>query len=176
MQRRFQPKIGIAKWGMIASLFACSVGLFSCSRLPNVQGNGEDFLQGLWKQDSLAHADKLMSYTRHEVKFTCDSFYLDMTTFSKVNYYEEACFNKGVWKEFAKGVYAVKNDTLVLHGHFTKANYKQKISGCYRSGQYKDYFKIIHKEKEKLILERLSDHNEYSLSLITPIQCEPKPL
>ncbi|PTS95514.1 fumarate hydratase, partial [Pedobacter sp. HMWF019] len=82
--------------------------MVSCRRLPNVQGKGEAFLQGVWNQDSIVNSAQLLNYTQHKFKFTCDSFYVDMVTYSKVNYYSDSCFNGGVWKEYAKGVYAVR--------------------------------------------------------------------
>lgn len=150
--------------------------VFSCSRLPNVQGKGETFLQGIWDQDSIANKEKLQSYTQHQFKFTCDSFYVDFTTHSKVNYYEADCFNNGVWKEHAKGVYQVRNDTLILVGDFTKENYKQKISGCYRNGRYMSNFKVKSWNAEQLELENLSDQTAIKLKLKEKITCVPKAL
>jgi len=150
--------------------------LLACSRRPNVQGPGEALLQGRWNQDTVAHAGQLLRYTQHQFTFSCDSFYVDLTTHSKVNYYEEACFNKGLWKEYAKGTYAVRNDTLFLIGTFTKANYKQKVSGCYRNGQYLFNFKIKETSASRLVLENLNDHSECVLNLKERIICTPKPL
>lgn len=148
----------------------------ACSRLPNVQGKGEALLQGEWNQDSIANADQLLNYTQHHFKITCDSFYVDLTTYSKVNYYEDSCFNKGVWKEHAKGTYVVKGDTLILTGTFTKANYKQKVSGCYRNGRYLSNFKIKSSNSANLVLESLNDHKECTLVLKEKITCVPKEL
>jgi hypothetical protein len=150
--------------------------LSACTRLPNVQGNGEAVLQGVWNQDSVANADQLLNYTQHKYKFSCDSFYVDLTTHSKVNYYEEACFNKGVWKEYAKGTYSVSGDTLFLKGTFTKANYKQKVSGCYRNGRYISNFMIKSVSSGKLTLESLNDQKECILILKEKITCVPKEL
>lgn len=150
--------------------------LSACTPLPNVQGNGEAMLQGIWNQDSIANAGQLLNYTQHKFKFSCDSFYVDLTTYSKVNYYEESCFNKGVWKEYAKGTYIVKGDTLFLKGTFTKANYKQKVSGCYRNGQYLNNFKIKSAGTTNLVLEGLNDQKECSLVLKEKINCVPKQL
>ncbi|MEJ5993617.1 fumarate hydratase [Pedobacter sp. Du54] len=150
--------------------------LSACTRLPNVQGNGEAVLQGIWNQDSVANSEQLLNYTQHKFKFSCDSFYVDLTTHSKVNYYEEACFNKGVWKEYAKGTYKVSGDTLFLTGTFTKANYKQKVSGCYRSGRYISNFKIRAMSSGKLTIESLNDQKECILILKEKINCVPKEL
>ena len=153
-------------------LFTC----ISCTRLPNVQGEGELFLQGVWSQDSISNSDQLLNYTKHDFKITCDSFYVDLTTYSKVNYYEDSCFNNGVWKEHAKGTYKVKGDTLFLEGNFTKPNYKQKISGCYRNGRYRPSFKIKSSEAKSLVLESLNDQRECALVLKEKVVCVPQEL
>ena len=153
-------------------LFLCA----SCTRLPNVQGKGEALLQGVWNQDSIADADQLLNYTQHRFKISCDSFYVDLTTYSKVNYYEDSCFNKGIWKEHAKGTYVVKGDTLILTGTFTKANYKQKVTGCYRNGRYLSNFIIRSSGADRLVLESLNDHKECALVLKEKITCVPKEL
>lgn len=160
----------------LLSTFLLFFSLTACRRLPNVQGKGEVFLQGIWNQDSIANANELLSYTQHRFKITCDSFYVDLTTFSKVNYYEESCFNKGVWKEYAKGTYVVKGDTLMLDGTFTKSNYKQKVSGCYRNGRYLTNFKIKKSSSKKLELENLNNQTECLLALKQQITCVPKAL
>lgn len=156
-------------------LFTLPVFL-ACERRPNVQGNGEVFLQGVWNQDSIPNSEKLMTYTSHQIKFTCDSFYVDMTTHSKVNYYEDPCYNNGVWKEYAKGVYEVRKDSLFLEGTYTKANYKQKVSGCYTVGIYRKSFLIKPAEKRQLYLQNLSDQRDVHLVLKQEIVCVPKEL
>ncbi|MDR6785956.1 hypothetical protein ABIE26_004575 [Pedobacter africanus] len=148
----------------------------SCRRLPDVQGKGEAFLQGVWNQDSIANADKLLNYTLHKFRFTCDSFYVDLTTHSKVNYYSDSCFNGGVWKEYAKGVYEVRADSLFLVGTYTKANYKQKISGCYQIGRYIQTFYIKAAGQDQLKLESTSNQRECTLVLKERIICRPKEL
>lgn len=148
----------------------------SCKRLPDVQGKGEAFLQGVWNQDSISNADKLLNYTQHKFKFTCDSFYVDLTTYSKVNYHADSCFNGGVWKEYAKGVYEVRGDSLFLEGTYTKANYKQKVSGCYQIGRYLQAFYIKSSEPGKLNLVSLGNQRACDLVLKESIICTPKAL
>nr|WP_233166953.1 fumarate hydratase [Pedobacter sp. ASV2] len=148
----------------------------SCSFSPNIQGKGEVFMQGVWNEDSVAFSNKLTNYTQHHFKFTCDSFYVDLTTHSKVNFYEDSCYNNGVWKEYAKGVYAVRGDTLFLGGTFTHANYKQKISGCYRIGRYDKNFLIKKSSANTLLLQSLSDQRETTLTLKEKITCVQKEL
>jgi hypothetical protein len=156
-------------------LFACGLAI-GCARLPDVQGKGIEFLQGIWVQDSVVNAGKLLSYTKYKFKFTCDSFYVDLVTHSKVNYYEESCFNNGIWKEYAKGTYKVNNDTLLLLGTYTKPNYKQKISGCYTIGEFIKSFRILSKDKEMLVLESTENQSEIRLKLKQKIRCVPQPL
>ena len=164
---------------MIKNLFFFLLIIFAttaCRRLPNVQGKGEAFLQGVWSQDSIANAETLMNYTQHKFKITCDSFYVDLTTHSKVNYYEDPCFNQGVWKEYAKGVYTVRGDSLFMEGDFTKANYKQKVSGCYRTGRYVKSFLVKSISPDAIHLESVSDQSDINLVLKERIICEQKPL
>ncbi|WP_240755298.1 fumarate hydratase [Pedobacter sp. SYP-B3415] len=168
-----------AQWLQVNIVMAGMLCLFllgSCVRQENIQGPGDSRMQGIWNQDSIPYREQLNSFTEHRLKFTCDSFYVDLTTHSKVNYYEEACFNKGVWQEYAKGNYAVRGDTLFLAGTFTKSNYKQKVSGCYRTGRYMENFLIKKATSTLLVLESLSDHRESSLALKQKITCVPKPL
>lgn len=148
----------------------------SCSRLPNVQGKGEIFMQGIWDQEPRADISNRLNFTQHHLKITCDSFYLDLTTFAKVNYYADSCFNQGIWKEYAKGTYRVSKDTVLLNGTFTKANYKQKVSGCYRIGRYMGRFKIVEQSEGKLKLESLDDQQEINLTLKQKLICIPKEL
>jgi hypothetical protein len=148
----------------------------SCQRLPNVQGLGAAELQGVWNQDSTPNADKLLNYTEHRFKFSCDSFYVDLTTHSKVNYYEDSCFNNGVWKEYAKGVYALRNDSLFLEGTYTKANYKQKVSGCYHTGRYIKSFLVKAASDSSITLLSLANQRTHTLILKGKMACIPKHL
>ncbi len=153
----------------------CTI-LTSCRRLPDIQGKGDASLQGLWKQDSVDNSTPLLSYTRYEFKFTCDSFYVDLTTHSKVNYYEDSCFNKGIWREYAKGVYQITSDTIFLLGTYTKANYKQKISGCYNIGQYIKKFKLLSRDSTRLVMESTENQRAFELVLKQKITCVQQPL
>lgn len=160
----------------LSALCFSLLALMACTRLPNVQGRGEPFFQGVWDQDSIANSSQLLNYTKHHFKITCDSFYVELTTFSKANYYADSCFNNGIWKEYAKGTYMVKGDTLMLNGTFTKANYKQKITGCYRIGRYINNFKIKDSTANHLRLENFNDQREIRLVLKEKISCVPKEL
>lgn len=163
-------------WRLLFPVLFVLCVVFSCRRLPNVQGEGSPTLQGIWNQDSVVNADKLLNYTQHKFKFTCDSFYVDFVTHSKVNYYADSCFNNGVWQEYAKGTYQVKSDSIFLTGTFTKSNYKQKISGCYQIGQYIKTFKIKSADTSRLILEGTDNQREIDLKLQEKIICTPQSL
>ena len=155
-------------------LLAFSFLLFGCSFNPNMQGEGEPLLQGVWEQDSVQYQDKLLEFTQHKFTFTCDSFYATLVTRSKVNQYPDSCFNGGTWSEYAKGTYVFRNDTLYILGTFTHANFKQKLSGCYRIGQYKPVFLLKEHKADKMILQ--DQHINLTLNLKQKITCDPKPL
>jgi hypothetical protein len=157
------------------SLFLICV-FTACRRLPDVQGKGEAFLQGIWNQDNIDQADQLLNYTQHKFRFTCDSFYVDLTTHSKVNYYADSCFNNGVWKEYAKGVYLVRGDSLFLEGDYTKPNYKQKVSGCYHTGRYITSFYVKSIKPDAIQLVGVNDQRDCNLVLKEKIVCTPKEL
>ena len=150
--------------------------LSACKFNPNYQGRGADFIQGIWEEEPVAYQDSLIQYTRHKFRFTCDSVYITLETTSKANYYPDSCFNNGRWKEYAKGNYVVSNDTLYILSTFTHSNFKQKLSGCYRIGQYLPTFVIKKKERNKLELHGLLQHIPVTLQLKQKTTCIPKPL
>jgi len=153
-----------------ASLFS------SCKFNPNLQGKGADFLQGEWREDSVLYRNELLQYTTHHFKFTCDSFYVTLNTTAETNYYPDSCFNGGEWTEYAKGLYAVRGDSVIISGTFTKSNFKQKISGCYRIGQYLETFIIKDRSAELISLESLNQHRPVQLSLKRRLTCIQKPI
>lgn len=156
--------------------FILFFSIVACKFNPNLQGEGTNYLQGIWKQDSVLYKDKLLAYTLHSFKFTCDSFYLTLNTHAKVNNYADSCFNKGEWNEYVKGTYLVRADTLYLNGTYTKSNFKQKISGCYRVGQYLTAFVLKKQHTDSLMLRDVSQHLPFILRLEQKIDCVPKPL
>jgi len=161
---------------ILGSCFLFLICITGCTRLPDIQGRGSEAFQGVWSQDSVENESKLLTYTKHDFRITCDSFYVNLVTHSKANYYSDSCFNNGIWKEYAKGVYAVRNDSLFLLGTYTKENYKQKISGCYQIGQYIKSFKILKMEKQKIVMESSDNQRIINLFLKERITCVPKPL
>ena len=157
-------------------LILCIATLYSCKFNPNLQGKGRDDLQGIWEEGAVAYQDERLQYSRHRFQFSCDSVYVTVKTFAKVNTYPDSCYNNGSWTEYAKGVYETKEDTLLIRATFTKPNFKQKISGCYRIGQYLPAFVIKKSSGDTLNLEGLQDHLPLILNLKERTVCIQKPL
>ncbi len=146
----------------------------SCRFNPDIQYEGADYLQGVWRQDSIPMQDALLQYTLHELKFTCDSIYATMHVTSKAKNIADSCYNEGQWTEYAKGIYVVRGDSLLVDGLYTKADWRQKISGCYRIGQYLPRFKIVRYTADSLILENRYDQRPLLLRKTADITCVPK--
>lgn len=162
---------------LILYFLALIIWAFSgCKFNPNLQGTGTDFVQGVWEEGSVVYQDKLLEYTKHQFTFTCDSFYAVLNTVSKVNHYEDSCYNNGNWNEYAKGVYKVSNDTLFVYSTFTRSDFKQKLSGCYRIGQYLPIFIVKKHTADSLYLQGLQQHLPVKLRLKQKTTCVPKPL
>lgn len=152
-------------------LTICTFTLVSCKFNPNIQGRGEGDLQGVWEEGSVAYQDERLQYSKHEFRFSCDSVYVLIKTFAKVNTYPDSCFNNGIWTEYAKGVYENKKDTLLITATFTKPDFKHKISGCYRIGQYTPAFLIRKTTSDTLSLESLQDNLPLNLILKQRTRC-----
>ncbi|MFM6976450.1 MAG: fumarate hydratase [Sphingobacteriaceae bacterium] len=150
--------------------------LGACKFNPNEQGKGVALVQGEWEEEPVTYRDSLLQYTRHDIKFSCDSFYVTLKTKTQTNTYPDSCFNQGEWTEYARGIYQQGHDTLYLSGTFTKANWKQKISGCYRIGQYLEALIIEKNVGDTLYIKSLSQHVPVKLVLKKRIVCQPKPL
>jgi hypothetical protein len=153
-----------------------SVLFMACRFNPNYQGKGSNRVQGLWEEVPPAYKNELLQYTHHQFRFTCDSFYVKLNTTAKNNVYADSCFNNGNWEEYARGIYESRNDTLYLSGTFTKANGKQKISGCYRIGQYLNTLIIDKAKGDTLTLKSLTQQNPIALKRTQSWECTPKPL
>lgn len=155
-----------------------SVLLFiaACRFNPNLQGEGTEYIQGVWHEAGMPYQKNLLQHTIHDFKFTCDSFYVTLKTIARANIYPDSCYNNGLWLEYAKGIYVIRNDTLILKGVYTKSNFKQKISGCYRTGTYNPAFKINDKYNNTIALQNLQNHTSLILKLKHKTSCIPQPL
>ncbi len=136
---------------IIATLLLCG-----CSFNQTKYSAGEDFLQGKRSEDSVLNKAQLVSYQQYQFSFNCDSFYLKVETFSKVNLQGGPCFDKKHWNEFAKGYYHLVKDTLKFEGNFVNEDYKYKAEGsCYRTGKYLEEFIINNDNKDIITLKSL---------------------
>lgn len=155
--------------------FSCSVAFFcSCKFNPNIQGEGEDYLQGVWTEDMFDLKQQMLKYTRHEFMFTCDSVYIKLDTHSKVRNVIDSCYNDGNWQEYAKGLYVVRGDSLYIEADYTFENGKQKLSGCHGSGQYLASFKLASYNADSLVLQYPYNQMIIKLKKEKEITCVPK--
>jgi hypothetical protein len=154
------------------------LSLFSaCSPNPNMQGPGADYLQGEWQQQLTPVQQELITHSLYHIKFTCDSFFIQQQTISKVNYGADTCMNKGRWTEYMRGVYEQKQDTLHLKGVFCNKDFSLKTeAGCFRYGVYQEYFKVNQKTDTTLSFTGTSDVVPIQLRLVKRLTCHVKPL
>lgn len=155
-------------------VLACFGVVSGCEFHSEYQYEGAEYLQGVWVQDSVAFQDELIQYTLHELKFTCDSIYAQLHTHSKARNVLDSCYNDGSWTEYAKGVYVVRGDSLLVDGLYTRADGKQKISGCHRAGQYIPRFRIVAYTADSLVLQDRYEPQPIVLRKTQSITCVPK--
>ena len=167
----YKPNKATCRLLIAGMFFLCMSG---CRFHPDIQHPGADYLQGVWVQDSIPMQDALLHYSLHELKFTCDSIYTTMQVISKVRNIADSCYNGGQWTEYAKGIYVVRGDSLIVDGLYTKPDWRQKISGCYRIGQYLPRFKIVRYTADSLVLENRYDQRPILLRKTADITCVPK--
>lgn len=154
----------------------CLLFCSACKFNPNIQGEGTPYLQGVWTQDTVLHQDQLLTYSLYRFKFTCDSVYITLKTFSKAKTVVDSCYGDGQWEEYARGVYLVRNDSLLIESTFTHSNWRQKLSGCHRIGQFLPRFKLAKYTDDSLYLESQYYQMPVNLRKMEDITCVPKPL
>ena len=148
-----------------------------CHLNPNMQTPGESYLQGEWQQDSVPAQKLLVSYSLYHLKFSCDSFFMTIKSFSKVNTGPDTCMNSGHWAEYTKGTYNQKHDTLRLKGQFCNANMTIKDDkGCFRSGDYEESFKVNKKTDSTIQFSSISNVIPVDVRLVKRTTCHLKPL
>jgi hypothetical protein len=174
MQRPFPFRLlTFASIGFLLYAFSLS----SCSRNASFQGKGEASLQGEWRQDSVPVEKKLTEYSLYDLKFSCDSFFIRINTFSKVNNGADTCTRSGHWTEYVKGTYEQKRDTLHVRGNFCNADYSIKEEGgCFRAGIYEENFILKKKGDSVLEFAGASSLIPIEAHLIKHTTCTPKPL
>jgi len=168
---------GSSRFLLCAFTFLLSAFTFtSCSFNANLQGKGEAYLQGEWRQDSVPMQKKLTEYSLYNISFSCDSFYMQINSFSKVNNGDSKCTASGHWTEYVKGGYQQHGDTLHMRGQFCNANYSLKDEGgCFRSGIYEETF-TVKKNNDSLISLTGSSVISIDLHLKRRTACTQKPL
>ena len=149
----------------------------SCSMNPDTQKPGVKELQGEWQQDSVPMQKQLLTYSLYHFRFSCDSFFVSIKTFSKVNYGADSCMKSGQWTEYTRGNYGQRHDTLFLKGQFCNPDYTIKDNtGCFRSGNYEEVFKINKLTDSALQLSSTTGVIPVSARLIKHTTCQVKPL
>lgn len=156
----------------ILPLIMVLVFLVACKFNKLEESNGSAFLQGKWLEDPLENEAQLVSYQRFNYTFTCDSFYVIIDNFSKADLQGGPCYEKGTWKEYAKGYYKIVDDTLKFDGNFVDQEFKYKTQGsCYRSGKFSDSFLIDSKQDSLLSLKSLQGGTKHQLQLKEKLIC-----
>lgn len=146
----------------------------ACKFNSKMQDKGVDFLQGSWIAESVPYQDSLSRYELHDFKFTCDSVYVKIKTFSKTKMDSDSCYGNGQWEEYARGVYVVRGDSLLIEATYTYDNWRQKLSGCHHQGQYLPRFKIAKQTTDSLYLNNLYSHIPIQLRKTETTTCIPK--
>lgn len=146
----------------------------SCKFNSEMQTEGASYLQGEWKQDSIPNQHQMLQYTLTDFRFTCDSIYARMYVHAKTKQITDSCYNNGSWVEYAKGLYVVRGDSVIVDGIYVKENGKQKVSGCYRQGQYLPRFKVAFHSKDSLVLENKYDQRPIILRKTKDVICVPQ--
>ena len=142
-----------------------------------MQEQGERYLQGEWQQDTSVLQSRLVNYSLYHFNFSCDSVFVNIKSFSKVNPGADSCMSSGHWVEYAKGVYQQKHDTVYIKGLFCNANQSLKDpGGCFRSGVYEENFKVSKLSDVTLQFSPTSSVLSYTVHLIKKNTCNPKPL
>lgn len=146
----------------------------SCQRNSDMQGEGEVFLQGSWTTESVPNQDQLLRYELIDFRFNCDSVFVKIKTYSKAKMDVDSCYGNGEWAEYARGVYSVRGDSLIVQATYTNENWRQKLSGCHHIGQYLPRFKIVKQTKDSLYLENRFSHNPVQLRKTETTTCVPQ--
>lgn len=160
-------------FGLLVTAILCQGCWFNA----NMQTRGTAFIQGIWQQDAVPNQKQLISYSLYHLNFSCDSFYVSIHTFSKVDAGADSCMKPGNWTEYCRGTYEQRSDTLFLNGQFCNSDFTIKDDkGCYRSGDYKEYFKITKLTDSLLRLQSTTSVIPITARLIKRTSCHPKPI
>jgi hypothetical protein len=140
--------------------------LGACSFNKEVKESGVAFLQGSWNEDSIANKAQLVNYQHNHFTFTCDSFYLQINSFSTVNLQGGPCYAAKEWQEYAKGYYTLAKDTLKFDGVFVDKSFRYKPEkSCYRFGKFTENFLITQQSDSLINLKSLQTGLKHQLVL-----------
>lgn len=149
--------------------------LYACSFNNKVPQTGLTYLQGSWIEDSVKNQSQLVNYENYKFRFTCDSFYLNIESFSKVNLDGGECYNQNNWQEYVKGTYTSNKDTLHLNGAFVTENFKYKPEGsCYRFGKFEEDFLMKQVNEDTLEIRSTLSAIVHQLILTQKTTCNPE--
>jgi len=149
----------------------------ACTFNPDKQKPGQNWVQGEWRQDSVPAQKRLVSYSLYDLKFSCDSFFVTIHSFSKVSTGGDTCTRSGKWTEYWKGTYEQRHDTLRMKGEFCKADKSVKDeTTCLRFGDYEEYFKITKTTDSLVQFASITNVIPINARLIKRTSCVPKPL
>ncbi|MBC7653003.1 MAG: hypothetical protein H7098_00850 [Oligoflexus sp.] len=144
-----------------------------CSFNPKPPSQGVDFLQGKWTEDTVENKEQLVAYQRHRFTFTCDSFYLTIHSFSKVNLQGGSCYDAKEWNEYAKGNYILSKDTLKLNGNFVNKDFRYKAeTSCYRTGKYIEDFMLNSHQDSTVHITSLLTGLHHQINLKEKLVCK----
>jgi hypothetical protein len=119
----------------------------------------------------------LLSYSLYHIKFSCDSFFMSIHSFSKIDNGVDTCMRSGQWLEYTRGTYVQTNDTLHLKGQFANADMTIKDDkGCFRAGDYAEDFKVIKRSDSLIRFVSTTNVIPIDARLIKRTTCHPKPL
>lgn len=173
----FQLSASRSQKGFLLFAFCFLLLSASCSMNPNMQTKGQSWIQGEWQQDSVPAQKQLLNYSLYHIRFDCDSFFVTIKTFSKVNYGADSCTSSGHWVEYAAGHYEQRHDTLFLKGDYTKPDFSLKETiDCLHTGVYKEIFKIKTQKDSLMELASNSSMIPVTAHLIKRTTCTLKPL
>lgn len=116
---------------------------------------GVDWLQGEWQQEVNPADTALVSYSINKYRFACDSVYISMQVFSKVDTATSKCADKGKWMEYAVANYKMDKDTLRIKGFYAKPDFTIKNIGCHHIGVYEENLLIRKKAEGHLSVTNL---------------------
>jgi len=175
MQKPFSFRL--SAFASITAFIVISLTFSSCWMNPNMQTPGQGYLQAEWQQDSVPQQGKLLNYSLYHFRFSCDSFFVTIKSFSKVNSGADSCMKTGHWTEYTRGHYEQRNDTLFLKGQFCNPDFTIKEDpGCFRIGVYEEFFKLTKKTDSLVQFSSISNVIPINARLIKRTSCHIKPL